>query len=206
MQLTTDWGICVYLVVIFLAFATASEHQKVLTSDRVSSSGRPSGAGRSKPRRPNDTLGKGSGATKPRRQPVRDISEPTAYRHDSSHCKNGGTGFLRSFCFCTEEYKGRYCEDRVNSSCDTVNHGDWVYRNCSVCQCVDGVLECRRHELEGCRKEPDTSKYHSHQDGVALEMQPHSNGCILQGSLLTPLMALLVYFHRILWLQNTSVR
>ncbi|XP_038069138.1 uncharacterized protein LOC119738348 isoform X2 [Patiria miniata] len=219
MQLTADYGVLfVCLFVIVLASGAASERKRVVLeldhftySTEVPATGSVSSGstGRSKLWRLNDTGGKGrGGAATTRHKPREDIREPTAYRHDSTHCMNGGTGFLRSFCFCKAEYTGRYCEHRVNGSCDAVNHGDWVYRNCSYCLCVDGVFECRRHELEGCREEPETPKHHNYlEDSVALEMHPHRNGCIPQrSSSLVPLMTLVVLVHRILWLQNTSVR
>ena len=78
----------------------------------------------------------------------------TATRDDSSHCMNGGTGFLNTFCFCQPDFSGRYCESHLNNSCGDVQHGQYVYRNCSLCCCIDGVFECRKHELEGCRKTP----------------------------------------------------
>ncbi|XP_072024000.1 uncharacterized protein [Amphiura filiformis] len=73
--------------------------------------------------------------------------------HDSSHCKNGGIGFLGSFCICSDEYTGQYCEKIIKGSCDVIPHdGEWTYLDCCICRCVDGHLECTPHHLDGCEE------------------------------------------------------
>ncbi|XP_076986491.1 protein Cripto [Tamandua tetradactyla] len=67
-------------------------------------------------------------------------------------CLNGGTCMLGSFCACTPYFYGRNCEhDRRRKNCDSVSHGTWLPRKCSLCKCWEGWLHCFSQTfLPGC--------------------------------------------------------
>ena len=77
--------------------------------------------------------------------------------HDSSHCRNGGIGFLGSFCLCPDNYAGQYCEKMIKESCDVMNPAqDYIYIDCSICRCTEGYLECTPQWTTGCGRYPQS--------------------------------------------------
>ena len=81
-------------------------------------------------------------------------------------CKNGGFCIMNSFCYCKQQYYGRYCEHRVrHRSCGTISHGTWMTAACNLCHCFDGRMICTTSMFPNCgetfnhgiEKEPDYS-------------------------------------------------
>ncbi|XP_058579490.1 teratocarcinoma-derived growth factor 1 [Neofelis nebulosa] len=67
-------------------------------------------------------------------------------------CLNGGTCMLGSFCACPPSFYGRNCEhDSRKENCESVPHGAWLPRRCSMCKCWHGRLHCFPQTfLPGC--------------------------------------------------------
>ncbi|WAR24212.1 TDGF1-like protein, partial [Mya arenaria] len=70
---------------------------------------------------------------------------------DDNCCLNGGICIMNSFCYCSEEYYGRFCEHRVlERSCGSLPHGKWMAAGCHLCHCFDGQLRCKVTSIKGC--------------------------------------------------------
>ncbi|XP_077633153.1 protein Cripto [Crocuta crocuta] len=67
-------------------------------------------------------------------------------------CLNGGTCMLGSFCACPPSFYGRNCEhDSRKENCESVPHGTWLPKRCSMCKCWRGRLHCFPQTfLPGC--------------------------------------------------------
>lgn len=66
-------------------------------------------------------------------------------------CKNDGICILNSFCYCKQQYYGRYCEHRLQyKSCGTIAHGTWMTAACNICHCYDGRMICEQADFPNC--------------------------------------------------------
>ncbi|WAR24214.1 TDGF3-like protein, partial [Mya arenaria] len=72
---------------------------------------------------------------------------------DDNCCLNGGICIMNSFCYCSDEYYGRFCEHHVlDRSCGSLPHGKWMAAGCHLCHCFDGQLRCKVTSIKGCGK------------------------------------------------------
>ncbi|XP_033636697.1 uncharacterized protein LOC117297658 [Asterias rubens] len=190
MQDTTLFCLFVLLLVLPLPVSPESQFARGQFRDVIGSNAVTESMPRQQPVNPNRT---------PLERMDQASHDKPATPHQDSHCMNGGTGFLNTFCFCIDGFTGRYCETLINNSCGDVPHGQYVYRNCSICCCVDGVMDCRLHELEGCKKKQDEASFESieniESNEVSLEIASHSSAP--QGSKLS----LILITYTTIWLQ-----